>query len=159
LLAHLPVQFRWIAKKELFQIPIFGLALKRAGYISINRSRLRSAIGSLDQAAEKMQNGVSVIIFPEGTRSLDGNLRSFKKGGFVMAVNSGIPVLPIALHGTWEIMSKTGFHIQPGHAVLEILPPIITSPPGSKNRNALITEVRIAIKTAMDRRKENTGRC
>jgi len=159
LLAHLPVQFRWTAKKELFRIPIFGFALKRARYISIDRSILRSAIGSLDQAAEKMQKGISVIIFPEGTRSLDGNLRSFKKGGFVMGVNSGIPILPIALHGTWEIMSKTGFRIQPGHAVLEVLPPITTSPPGTKNRDALITEVRNAIKTAMDKKKENTGRC
>ena len=159
LLAHLPVQFRWLAKKELFKIPIFGFALKCAGYISIDRSNLRSAIGSLDRAADYIQKGVSMTLFPEGTRSHDGDLGSFKKGGFVIAANSGIPIVPIALHGTWEIMSKKGFHIQSGHAVLEILNPIETSQPGTKNRDTLMVEVRNAIQNAIDRRKESKKGC
>jgi len=159
LLAHLPVQFRWLAKKELYKIPIFGFALKRAGYISIDRSNLRSAIGSLNRAVDNIQKGISVTIFPEGTRSSDGTLRSFKKGGFVIAANSGIPIVPIALHGTWEIMSKKGFHIQPGHAILEILPPINSSVQGKKGRDALMDEVRKTIQCAIDRRKESGVEC
>jgi 1-acyl-sn-glycerol-3-phosphate acyltransferase len=159
LLAHLPVQFRWLAKKELYKIPIFGFALKRAGYISIDRANLRSAITSLNRAVANIQKGISVTIFPEGTRSLDGNLGPFKKGGFVIAANSGIPVVPIALHGTWEIMSKKGFHIQPGNAVLEILPPIHTASQGKKGRDALMAEVRDMIQRAVDRRKESEIEC
>ena len=81
--AYLPVQFRWLAKAELFKIPIFGYAMKRAGYISINRFDRKSAIESLNKVAEIIRNGTSVIIFPEGTRSQNQNIQPFKKGGFV----------------------------------------------------------------------------
>jgi len=106
LLAYLPVQFRWLAKAELFKIPIFGYAMQRAGYISINRFDRKSAIQSLNKVAEIIRNGTSVIIFPEGTRSQNQNIQSFKKGGFVLAVDSGVPITPMIIHGTWTIMQK-----------------------------------------------------
>jgi 1-acyl-sn-glycerol-3-phosphate acyltransferase len=81
LLGHLTVQFRWLAKMELFKIPIFGRAMRKAGYISIDRYHRESAFESLKVAANKIKSGVSVLIFPEGTRSRDGNIRPFKKGG------------------------------------------------------------------------------
>lgn len=149
LLAHLPVQFRWLAKAELFRIPVFGLALKRAGYIRIDRTNLRSAITSLKRAAGIIRDGVSVLVFPEGTRSRDGSLRSFKKGGFVMAMNSGVPIIPVILHGTWEIMSKTGLRINPGNAVLEILPPIDVSAYAGRNKEALMASVRDVMLVAL----------
>ncbi|UCD33120.1 MAG: 1-acyl-sn-glycerol-3-phosphate acyltransferase, partial [Desulfobacterales bacterium] len=102
LLAFLPVQFRWLAKAELFKIPVFGYAMKRAGYISINRSDRKSAIKSLHQAAINVRNGTSILIFPEGTRSLEHNIQPFKKGGFVLAVDSGVPIVPIIIYGTWN---------------------------------------------------------
>ncbi len=153
LLGFLPVQFRWLAKAELFRIPVFGLALKRAGYISIDRSNLRSAIKSLKRAGDIIRDGVSVLVFPEGTRSLDGHLGSFKKGGFVMAADSGVSIVPIALHGTWEIMPAKKLRIQPGHVVLEILPPIDVSTYGRKHKEALMEDVRAAIQHALERRK------
>ncbi|MFC1817383.1 lysophospholipid acyltransferase family protein, partial [Thermodesulfobacteriota bacterium] len=126
LLAYLTVQFRWLAKAELFRIPIFGFAMQRAGYISIDRSNRKSAILSLQRAAEIISGGVSVLIFPEGTRSRDGNIRSFKKGGFVLAIDSGVPIVPVIIHGTWPIMSKERLLIKPGKVVLEIGKPVET---------------------------------
>ncbi|MDP6395982.1 MAG: lysophospholipid acyltransferase family protein [Desulfobacterales bacterium] len=145
LLAYLDTQFRWLAKAELFKIPIFGSSMKRAGYISINRSNRRSAFESLKEAARKIRNGVSVLIFPEGTRSRDGNIRAFKKGGFVLAVDSGVPVVPIVIHGTWSIMSKKGIRIKPGNVVIEILKPIETSDYTRKTKDDLMGKVSQAI--------------
>ena len=106
LLSGLPVQFRWLAKSELFKIPIFGRAMRGAGYIGIDRFNQESAFKSINEAAGKLETGVSVMMFPEGTRSLDGNIRPFKKGGFVMAVDSAAPIVPIILRGTRQIMPK-----------------------------------------------------
>jgi len=154
LLAHLPVQFRWLAKTELFRIPVFGYALKRAGYIPIDRSNLRSAIASLQRAADIIRSGVSVVIFPEGTRSRDGELSGFKKGGFVAAKNSGVPITPIILRGTWEIMSKTGLRIHPGEAVLEILPPIDAGEYRDRGKDELMACVRSAMVDALGQKEE-----
>jgi 1-acyl-sn-glycerol-3-phosphate acyltransferase len=145
LLAHLTVQFRWLAKKELFKIPIFSRGMRAAGYISIDRSNRASAFQSLAEAAQKVKNGVSVMIFPEGTRSLDGKIRPFKKGGFVLAIDSGVPVVPIVLHGTFSIMPKNRWRINPGHVHMDILEPIETSGYTRDTKNDLIESVRSVI--------------
>lgn len=151
LLAHLRVQFRWLAKHELFQIPLFGTAMARAGYISINRTDRRSAFESLNRAARIIRNGVSVLIFPEGTRSKDGKIRLFKKGGFVMAVDSGVPIVPVTLHGTWEIMAKDKRILRSGNVVLEIHRPIETSSYSRKTKDDLMNAVREVICTAVEK--------
>jgi 1-acyl-sn-glycerol-3-phosphate acyltransferase len=140
--AYLPVQFRWLAKAELFKIPIFGYAMQQEGYISINRFDRSSAIQSLNNAAEKIKNGVSVIIFPEGTRSRENNIQPFKKGGFVLAVDSGVPIIPVIIHGTWEIMQKKQILVKPGHVVLEIKKPINTLDYTRKTKDDLMEKVR-----------------
>ena len=127
LLAYLPVQFRWLAKAELFRIPIFGRAMRGAGYISIDRFNRESAFASIDEAADRIRQGVSVMIFPEGTRSRDGNLQSFKKGGFVLAVDSGVPIVPLVIQGTQTIMPKGSRLIYPNPVTLTICPPIETT--------------------------------
>ncbi len=142
LLGHLTVQFRWLAKIELFKIPVFGHAMRKAGYISIDRSNRRSAIKSLKAAAEQIKNGVSVLIFPEGTRSLDGKIRPFKKGGFVMAIDSGIPIVPVTISGTRAIMTKGKLRINPGHVRMRILQPINTSAYTRETKEALMEHVR-----------------
>ena len=143
LLACLAVQFRWLAKVELFRIPIFGQAMKQAGYISIDRSNRQSAFKSLGKAAETIHNGASVLIFPEGTRSKDGSICSFKKGGFVLAVNSGVPVVPVIVHGTRKILPKNQLLIRPGKdVVLEIRTPVETSDYTLKTKNRLMEDVR-----------------
>ena len=145
MLAYLPVQFKWLAKAELFKIPIFGRGMRGAGYISIDRSNRKAAVQSLKEAARKIQNGASVLIFPEGTRSLDGKIRPFKKGGFVLAVESGVPVVPMAIQGTFPIMPKNRMLIKPGPVVLEIKEPIDATGFTRKTKGVLLEKVRDTI--------------
>ncbi|MCG6892467.1 MAG: 1-acyl-sn-glycerol-3-phosphate acyltransferase [Desulfobacteraceae bacterium] len=140
-LGALPFQFRWLAKAELFRIPIFGRSMRGAGYISIDRSNRESAFRSLKQAAEIIRNGTSVLIFPEGTRSSDGRVQPFKKGGFVLAVDAGVPIVPIVIHGTQSIMPKHRLWIQPGPVKLEVLDLIETAGYTRRTKNELVDRV------------------
>ncbi len=150
LLAHLKVQFRWLAKAELFKIPIFGRAMRKAGYISIDRSDRKSAFLSLKKAAETIRRGTSVLIFPEGTRSLDGRIRPFKKGGFVLATEAGVPVVPVVLRGTWSIMAKDGWTIRPGDVTLQVLRPVPTRDFNRKAKDLLLKKIRHIMKNAFE---------
>lgn len=154
----LPIQFRWVAKAELFKIPIFGQGMRGAGYISIDRSDTRSAIKSLKRAVEKIRNGTSVLFFPEGTRSNDGALLSFKKGGFIMAVEANVPIVPMAVSGTYQVMPKGSKLIHRRLAYLVIQPPIDTSPYTRKNHDDLMQHVRDAIGDAL-RKGQERGDC
>ncbi len=146
LLGHLTVQFRWLAKMELFKIPIFGHAMCKAGYISIDRNNRESAIQSLEVAAEKIRNGVSVLIFPEGTRSRDGKIQPFKKGGFVMAIDSGVPIVPVIISGARSIMTKGKFRVNPGRIRMSIQQPIDTTTYSRDTKEALMQHVRRVIR-------------
>jgi 1-acyl-sn-glycerol-3-phosphate acyltransferase len=142
LLGYLPVQFRWLAKAELFKIPLFGRAMRGCGYISIDRANRKSAFLSLARAAATIRDGASVLIFPEGTRSADGKLNTFKKGGFVLTVDAGVPIIPVIIHGTWWIMPRNRLRITPRSVTLDILPPIDTSVYNRKNKDELMETVR-----------------
>ena len=159
LLAFLKVQFRWLAKAELFKIPIFGRGMRGAGYISIDRSNRRSAIESLKEAARTISNGASVLIFPEGTRSHDGNISPFKKGGFVLAVDAGVPLVPIVIHGTWDIMPRNRLLIKPGNVVLEIKEPVDTLDYTRKTKDDLLEQVRNIICESFEKGKRGGSRC
>jgi 1-acyl-sn-glycerol-3-phosphate acyltransferase len=124
LLAMLPGEFGWVAKKSLFQIPIFGQALGRLGNISIDRSNLQQAVRSLNQAAALVQGGRSIIIFPEGTRATSRELLPFKKGVFIMALKAGQPIVPISINGTLAIQPRGSLHLRPGPVKVVISPPI-----------------------------------
>ncbi len=143
--AYLPVQFRWLAKAELFNIPVFGYAMGRAGHISIDRFNRKSALKSLKNAARIIRNGVSVLIFPEGTRSSDGNIRQFKKGGFVLAVDSGVQIIPVIIHGLWPLMLKNRVFVRPGNVLLEIKEPIESAEFTRKTKDDLLKKVRHVI--------------
>jgi 1-acyl-sn-glycerol-3-phosphate acyltransferase len=127
LLGYLPIQFRWTAKAELFRLPFLGWAMSRIGYIPIERDSPKKAYRSMLQAAEKVRKSVSVMIFPEGTRSPDGNLQPFKKGLFLVALKSQAPILPIAIRGTGQIMQKGDWRTHPGKVHIIIAPPIETA--------------------------------
>jgi 1-acyl-sn-glycerol-3-phosphate acyltransferase len=100
LLVALPLSLRWVAKRELFRIPIFGWAIRRAGYISLDREHAREAVKAMEEAAAKIRNGASVALFPEGTRSPTGALLPFKKGSFSLLFKSGVPVVPVGIWGS-----------------------------------------------------------
>lgn len=142
LLGKLPVQFRWLAKAELFKIPIFGRAMRGVGYISIDRSNRKSAFESLARAARTIRNGTSVLIFPEGTRSRDGQILPFKKGGFVLSVDSGVPVVPIIIRGTRNIVPKGHCIIRPAPVTMQILDPVETAGYTRKTKDALLERIR-----------------
>ncbi|HYA13883.1 MAG TPA: lysophospholipid acyltransferase family protein [Syntrophales bacterium] len=140
-LAHLPGQFRWIVKKELFNIPLFGKAMRNAGYIEIDRQNREKAMQSLDQAARKIREGKSVMSFPEGTRSRDGKIKPFKQGMFYLAIKSGVPIVPISIIGAGEIMPKRSLLIKPGKIIMVIDRPIDVSGYSIENRQDLIERV------------------
>ncbi len=117
---YIPHDFRWIAKKELFAIPIFGAAMRAVDFISIDRSRGRQAVQSLNDAAVRIAEGTSVLIFPEGTRSPDGHLQPFKTGAIVLAIKSGVPVVPVGFNGTHQVLPKGRLLARGGNVVLRI---------------------------------------
>jgi 1-acyl-sn-glycerol-3-phosphate acyltransferase len=124
LLAGLPLQFRWMAKKEVFRIPVMGWAMKRVGYISIDRENKEEAWKSVHAGKAKLSQGLSLMFFPEGTRSPDGELKRFKSGAFVLSLESGAPVGPISIVGTHEIMPKKSVLFHPGTVDMIVSPPI-----------------------------------
>ena len=145
LLGYLPVQFRWLAKAELFRIPVFGRAMLGAGYVKIDRFNQKSAFESISTAARRLRDGASVMIFPEGTRSRDGSIQKFKKGGFVMAIQSGVPIIPVILRGTWPIMAKSSLRINRGDVEMEIAEPIDTTGYSMETKEELMDRIREVI--------------
>ena len=145
LLAHLPGNFKFILKEELMKIPLFGFCIKRAGYIAIHREDPRKALKSMNEAAKKIKNGASVVIFPEGTRSKDGLLQPFKRGGFRLALKSGCEVVPIAIINSRDIVPKGSLRINKGSFGLNISKPISAKDYSKKNMNQLMARVREAI--------------
>lgn len=121
---YFPHDFRWIVKKELFRIPVFGAAMRRAGLVAIDRSHGREAMKSLNAAAEHINSGTSVLIFPEGTRSQDGTLQPFKAGVITLAIKAGVPVAPVGFIGTYEVLPKGRFLATPGEVRIRIGQPI-----------------------------------
>ena len=142
LLAAVPLPFSWLAKEELFRIPLLGAAMKGAGYIPINRTDRRAAFASIDEAAARVRGGTSIVIFPEGTRSLDGKLKTFKKGGFFLAIKSRQPVVPVSISGSFRVLAKRSFRVHRGTIRVHFSVPVPTDTlsPGDKDR--LIAEVR-----------------
>jgi 1-acyl-sn-glycerol-3-phosphate acyltransferase len=140
LLAYLPVQFRWLAKVELFKIPILGWGMRAAGYISLDRSKRRQTYQSMEIAARKIREETSVVIFPEGSRSFDGAMQPFMNGGFTLAIRAGVPIVPISIHGTWEIMPRTTKRVKKGTIRIVIGQPIETKDCTMEDRKRLMAE-------------------
>jgi 1-acyl-sn-glycerol-3-phosphate acyltransferase len=126
-LGHIPVQFRFLAKKGLFSIPFLGYHLKRAGHIPVPRENPRAAIKAMSEAAKIIrQRGVSVLIFPEGGRSLTG-LKPFKEGAAYIAIKAGVPVVPLSLTGTLEVLPMGSLNVRPGSVELRVGDPVPTA--------------------------------
>jgi len=141
-------RLRWVkfvAKAELFRIPIVGRAMRHAGMIPIERQNQLRARASIQQAGMVIESGASVILFPEGTRSRTYALRPFKKGAFVLAIEMQAPIVPVAIHGTLDIMPKGSLLIRPGRVDLHFLPPIETAGKAYEDRDALAVEARTRI--------------
>lgn len=142
LLALLPSNFRWLAKKELFAVPVFGPALRRVGYIPLDRSDARAALKSLNQAAGRIAAGASVVIFPEGTRSEDGTLLPFKSGGLGLAIRAGRPVVPLVIKGARKALPPKRYVVSPGPIQVVVGKPIPTQGLKMRDRDELTQKVR-----------------
>lgn len=145
LLAFWPFQHRWLSKASIFKYPVFGRVMRQARYIPINRENPREALRSLDQAAERIRAGYSVVIFPEGTRSLDGRMQAFKRGGFLLATKTGLEILPVTINGAARALPSQSLHVRPGRIELVVHPPIPTAEVDRKGQEALMDRVRQAI--------------
>lgn len=146
----LPIDFRWVMKMELRKVPILGYYCYKAGHIYVDRSNSRAAIESINAAKSKMQNGTSVMFFPEGTRSVTGQLLEFKKGAFKFALDLGLPVLPVTIIGTKEILPANSIGLFPGNAKMVIHRPIDIAGYTEKNIEKLMDRAKQSIQQGLD---------
>lgn len=136
------VDFKWIMKQELRKVPALGIACERLGHVFIDRTNRESAIASLHAVKKRITKGTSIIFFPEGTRSKDGNIGEFKKGAFRMALELGFPVLPITIIGTNEILPPNTMDLFPGKAKMIIHKPIDSSAYNNETIEELMNRVK-----------------
>ncbi|HEY0379191.1 MAG TPA: lysophospholipid acyltransferase family protein [Pyrinomonadaceae bacterium] len=127
MLGYLPAQLRIAAKKSLFRIPFMGWHLTRAGHIPIDRGSTQNAVASMQRAADYLRDGVCAFVFPEGTRSRDGRLHRFKKGGFKLAVQARVPIIPVTIIGSRQVLPPDEMIFRPGPVDMYLDAPIPTA--------------------------------
>src|SRR6267142_1596664 len=148
-LAKVLPRYKFVAKAELFKVPIFGGGMRAVGMIEIQRENRKAAFGAYEVAAERIRAGNSVVVFPEGTRGHEYPLRPFKKGPFVLAIAAGVPIVPILVHGTIEIMPRHSLWAHPGTIDIHLLEPVSTTGVDYDHREALMRTVRTRMADAM----------
>ncbi len=148
LLAVLP-RIAFILKKELRNIPLLGYIMELGSFIYVDRGRSDSRRHALDQAKKTLADGVSLMVFPEGTRSRDGKLLPFRPGPFTMAIESGVPLTPITVHGAGRLMPPGALRISPGEMTIVFHEPIETAGLNAENRGELMARVRGIIEDAL----------
>jgi 1-acyl-sn-glycerol-3-phosphate acyltransferase len=151
LISHLPWEMKWLSKVELFRIPVLGWLLHLAGDVPVKRGFGPSAVEAMAQCREVLSRRVSVMIFPEGTRSPTAELLPFKDGAFRLAIDAGVPILPLAVHGTRSALPKHDWRFGRSTAVVEVLPPVETTGLTGADIPVLKEKVRSTIVAARDR--------
>ncbi len=142
LYASLPTQFRILAKRELFRYPFLGWHLTRSGQIPIDQGNARTSLRGLNRASDSLRNGMPLVIFPEGGRSADGQLREFMGGAFYMAIKAQAPIVPVVLVGTYELLPMNSFHLRPGQIEMIVGAPIPTTGMVPRQMDELSARVR-----------------
>lgn len=142
LLATVPNQVRMMAKRSLFRVPVFGWALAAGGFIPIDRGDRSTARQSFSSAIAHIRGGTSILLFPEGTRSLSDTLLPFQRGGFLLALKSGLPIVPVGIRGTRAVQRKGVWTIRPGTVVVTYGAPIDCAAYGVRRMRELTEEVR-----------------
>jgi 1-acyl-sn-glycerol-3-phosphate acyltransferase len=156
LLASLPVSIRFVAKQELSKIPLLAQAMRSAGHVFIDRSDRRGSVAAMRAAAARMrEEGICLGLFPEGTRSRDGRLGSFKKGSFVLAIETGLPIVPIALDGGWRLAHGRG--IRPGEVRIRVGDPIATEGRTIRDRDLVLEQVHESVAGLLRSLREESG--
>lgn len=155
LLAAVPREVRFLAKRELGRIPLFGCAMRKAGNLFIDREDPRDAVHLVREAKERIDHGRMVVIFPEGTRSRDGDVGEFKPGAFYLARKKGIPLLPVLLDGGRTALPPGSLLFRPAALVVRILPAVVSDDGHALTREEMAEESRRRILSA---RREHEGR-
>ena len=145
LIATLPGQTRFLAKRSLFRIPIFGWAIAAGGFIPVDREDKSKAREMFATAIARAQSGVSLLVFPEQTRSLDGQLLPFQRGGFLLAMKAGLPIVPVGIRGTFGVQQKRSFLIHPGTVEVHYGAPIPTTEVDVRRKRDLVETTRARI--------------
>lgn len=140
---------RVLAKAALFRLPLFGRVLYRAGMIPVHRDDRRRSIRAVDEAADALRAGHDFLVFAEGTRSRDGRLQPLKKGPFVMAIKAGVPVVPVAVLGTREVLPADRVRLRPGSVTVHFLEPISTRELTFEDRDRLRGDVAAAMRSVL----------
>jgi 1-acyl-sn-glycerol-3-phosphate acyltransferase len=153
----IPRRIAVILKESLFKWPIVGQAFSAAHFIPVNRGNRESAVASVEKATEALRAGQSFLIYPEGTRSPDGRLQRFKKGAVVMAINAGVPVVPMVCSGAHRVMEKGSLVIHPGEIVVEFLEPIESSKYSLEQRGMLSEKIKEAMASALPPEQRPVG--
>lgn len=149
LLSVMP-DLRMVTKKELFRVPIWGRAMRQAGFIEIDRSNRQKAIDSLKRAGDRLRRGGNIWVAPEGTRSRSGDLLPFKKGPFILAIETGATIVPIALSGTRDVLTAESLDVRQNCDVtVRFLPPIDAGAYSVDDKEALMAVVRAALEQAL----------
>jgi len=143
--AAIPQPIRFMAKVSLFQIPIFGWALARSGFIPIDRKNRRTAVKSLETAAQRIKKGNTIVVFPEEGRSRERQMRPFQRGGFLLAMKTELPVVPVAINGTYDVFRVGARRVTPGRVTVTLTPPIPTAGLSVRDKGALAEEARSRI--------------
>ncbi|MFC1725424.1 lysophospholipid acyltransferase family protein [candidate division KSB1 bacterium] len=153
-MAYIPVSIKMIAKKELARIPFFGWAIFLIGSIFIDRQNREKAVKSLDKALDRIKRrNISIMIYPEGTRSPDGEIKIFKKGAFVIAINSGLPVVPVTIYGSRDILPKNSLRIRKGNIKMIIHEPVSSENKTISDRGDFSRQVRDVIVNSFEKIK------
>jgi 1-acyl-sn-glycerol-3-phosphate acyltransferase len=154
LFVSLPVQFRFLAKRVLFNVPFLGWHLQRSGHIPVDRGRPREALKGFDQAAKRIKEGRPVVVFPEGSRSRTGEMLPFKSGTFYLAILSGVPVVPVTLIGSREVLKPDSLHIRAGHVRVVIHKAVSTAGLTVHDASSLSKRVREVIVSGLEAAKD-----
>ncbi len=145
LLATIPVQVRFLAKRWLFSVPFFGWGMSSMGFIPVDRPYRRTATRSFEEAATRIRAGRSLLIHPEGTRTTTDSLLRFQRGGFLIALKSGVPIVPVGIEGARGCLPRHGYLLRPGTITIRFGDPIPTAGRGVTARGELMNSVRTAI--------------
>jgi len=149
ILAAVPQPIRFMAKVSLFKIPIFGWALGRAGFIPIDRKNRRTAVKSFDQAGDRIRRGNTIVIFPEEGRTPLRTLRPFQRGAFLLAIRSGLPIVPLAIDGTFDVLAVGAKRITPGVVTIKVGTSIATESISVREKEQLADASRAQIETML----------
>ena len=149
LFGYLGHKFRWMMKESLRKIPFVGWACKASGQIFVDNSSVSAIRHTMQEAEKQLSGGMSLVVFPEGARTWDGKMRKFKKGAYLLAVEFGLPVVPVTIDGAFDVLPRFRFLPRPGHIRLTIHKPIHPASDGSHDLNALREESRAAIASAL----------